>query len=87
MNFNDVEKRKLITRRLKLIYVVAYDLECFHVADFCCESEFFWIKKKDWKYDQHRFRKVNKLLTHFNIRLVQNLGHTNAFLQLWAQLF
>ena len=45
-----------------------------------------------WQYSKHSFRKFNKFveiwnLVYFNTGLVRNLGHINAFLELWAQLF
>ena len=44
-----------------------------------------------WQYSKQSFRKFYKLvkirhLVYFNTGLVQNLGHINVFLDLWAQL-
>ena len=45
-----------------------------------------------WQYSKQSFRKFEKFveirhLVYFYIGLVQNLGHINIFLELWAQLF
>ena len=45
-----------------------------------------------WQYCKQSFRKFNKFVKYdfrcyFNTGLVQNLGHVNLFLELWAQLF
>ena len=44
-----------------------------------------------WQYSKYSFRKFDKFveiwhLVYFNTGLVQNLGHINVFLGLWAQL-
>ena len=45
-----------------------------------------------WQYGKHTLRKLNKFveiwhLVYFNTRSVRKLGHTNIFLEFWAQLF
>ena len=45
-----------------------------------------------WQYSKHSFRKFDKFveiwhLVCFITGVVQNLGHINVFLELWAQLF